>query len=80
MSTKLMKAVNMSDESLQLALRYAQHKWGGELRLAGGDHVFRKRVARTADVMGIKLADLGLSNASAKDSAALPPEGKARSR
>jgi len=48
----------VSDEALQLALRYAAQKWEGQLRLAGGDQVFRERVARMAGAMGIELVGL----------------------
>ncbi len=46
----------VSDEVLRLALQYAAQKWGGELQLAGGDQVFRDRVARAADLMGLKVS------------------------
>lgn len=49
----------VSDDVLQLALRYAEQKWGGQLHLAGGDQMFRERVARMADAMGIELVGLG---------------------
>lgn len=46
----------VSDEELHLAIRYAEQKWGGQLRLAGGDQVFRDRVVRAATTMRIKLS------------------------
>jgi len=60
----------VSDEALQLALRYAEQKWGGELRLKGGDQVFRERVARAAVSMGVNVSIIEMPAA---------PQRKARS-
>lgn len=70
----------VSQEALQLALRYSEQKWGGELRLVGGDQAFRERVAKAARVMGIKLVDAGTPAVPTRGVATKSPTGKARSR
>lgn len=45
----------VSDDALRVALKYAADKWRGDIRLNGGDQVFRQRVARLASDMRIEL-------------------------
>ena len=45
----------VSDDALRVALKYAADKWRGDIRLNGGDQVFRDRVARMATEMRIEL-------------------------
>ena len=46
---------DVSDQALMVSLRYAADKWNGELRLSGGDVVFKERVARMALGMGVSI-------------------------
>jgi hypothetical protein len=66
----------VSDEALALTLQYAKDKWRGEFCMAGGDAVFRARVARMANQLGIALAnpDLKALHAQYKASAPQPVE------
>lgn len=52
----------VSDEALMVTLRYAADKWGGELRLAGGDAAFKARVARMAVELGLELKNRELQD------------------
>lgn len=49
--------VNVTDEALALTLQYAKDKWRGDLHMSGGDAVFKARVARMANQLGIALAN-----------------------
>ena len=53
----------VADDELKVALLYAAEKWGGALRLNGGDQVFRERVTRMAAEMNIQLLDQDLGPA-----------------
>lgn len=45
----------VSDDALALTLQYAAEKWGKQLRITGGDAVFKERVALMATKLGIDL-------------------------
>lgn len=47
--------VGVSDEALALTLQYAKDKWGGELKITGGDAAFKARVASMANDLRIAL-------------------------
>lgn len=52
----------VSDEALMVTLRYAADKWGGDLRLAGGDAAFKARVVRMAVELGLDLKNRELQD------------------
>jgi hypothetical protein len=45
---------SISDEELRAALRYAMGRWGSEVRLSGGDSIFRDRAERMLVEIGGK--------------------------
>lgn len=62
----------VSDEALALTLQYAKDKWRGDLRMSGGDAVFKARVARMASQLGIALTNPELKALQVQYKAAAP--------
>lgn len=57
---------DVSDRALRASLEYAKMKWGPNLRLNGGDEIFRRRVIETALSVGMRVQNPELQAYQAK--------------
>jgi hypothetical protein len=65
---------DVSDETLLVTLRYAKEKWGREIHIAGGDAVFKTRVARLASTLGLTVTNPELQYLTTVKAPALPQQ------